>query len=1340
LLHSDDDLAIRPGRRETVKFRATQPGRYRAVVRAVDTSGAVGQAVAEFEVEQPPVELSLAAPSHLTEGDRGSAQVVLRNRSAEAQTARLTMSGEGLRMDPARTTVEVAAGQRLHVPVALEAREAGDRQLLAELRIGKATLTAERQVHIREAEALAEPGEAMSLRRQYLRVVRTGGKAAAERLRGPAAPGDELEVRIGVRLDRDCEQLVIQDSVPGGCELAPSGAAAGLQPHLAALVDWLGFARYRPYWYGQQPSLAPPIVDGRVTLVSEKVKAGVHEVSYRLVALDPGTYAVGPLVAKAKAGEEELSAAYGEPDRLRIAERGGIRLASARLDEEEVEVTLEADSPRSDGVAGTLTISYEGLDGTRRTVLEERCVLEPGHDELTRRVPRPADVEGAMVQVAFRAVGVWLGDSRSLQSLAGRQSLRLLGQNELAAGSTASIRLIALTEADSKPIRNAEVELALLPEEGEEPAISLLAGKTNDKGTMEASFEVPQEAIGDRRLVARVSSPYGEETVEQPVAIKEPTRILLTTDKPLYQPNQLMHIRCLALRQYDLKPMKQTKATLEVEDGKGNKVFKHIGETSDFGVLAADFQLADWVNEGEYRIRAIVGETQLEKTVNVKKYVLPKFKVQVETDKDFYFPGDQVKGSVQCDYFFGKPVRGGKVTLTFSSFVEKFEEFARVSGVTDEKGHWDFETTLPDHFVGQPLAEGNATVQIQAEVVDTADHKETKHHVVTVSDQSMNVVVLPESGTLVPGVPNVVYVAVNYPDGSSVQEATLKVVNQADGRTLLEGKSDELGLAEFKVVPQQESLNLGITAVDKNGREATHERTVTPEDSGEAVLLRTSKALAKVGDRLDVSVLTNAARGTVYLDLIKNRQTLLTKTVELNKGKGAFSLPLTPDMSGTIALSAYKIALSGEIVRDQRPVYVEPANDLKINVVPDSSIYEPGQPARIDFRVTDRQGKGVLAALGVTIVDESVFALQEVQPGLLKVYFTLEKEILQPRYQIKGFKMPDLVVARAEDEKAKPAATRQRAAEVLMAGAAQIADYTLDINTRQDRETVAMERAGKILGAVRGRNYFYQYRKQRDDYFKAHKAYPLQDKGVAYLAELKLIEPEDCLDPWGRTYTVAFGSGAYGPRLRVISAGPDGIHGTLDDVEPPARDDYYYGYYVLTESARKLLQTGAPGGRLAFTWGPVDRDARVTTVGGVWGGGGYGYGGFGGYPAAAEGAAVADAAGVDAIPVFRAAGGPPGQRGDRGPRGEPGEPGPAAPVEREVRIRQWFPETLYNNPQIITDEQGRASVELTMADSITEWRLTALGSSPGGLLGSRSLGVKAFQDFFVDIDLPVALT
>ena len=45
-----------------------------------------------------------------------------------------------------------------------------------------------------------------------------------------------------------------------------------------------------------------------------------------------------------------------------------------------------------------------------------------------------------------------------------------------------------------------------------------------------------------------------------------------------------------------------------------------------------------------------------------------------------------------------------------------------------------------------------------------------------------------------------------------------------------------------------------------------------------------------------------------------------------------------------------------------------------------------------------------------------------------------------------------------------------------------------------------------------------------------------------------------------------------------------------------------------------------------------------------------------------------------------------------------------------------------------------------MADSITTWRLTAIANTQDGRIGATTHGMRVFQDFFIDLDLPVALT
>src|SRR5205807_8937484 len=121
-----------------------------------------------------------------------------------------------------------------------------------------------------------------------------------------------------------------------------------------------------------------------------------------------------------------------------------------------------------------------------------------------------------------------------------------------------------------------------------------------------------------------------------------------------------------------------------------------------------------------------------------------------------------------------------------------------------------------------------------------------------------------------------------------------------------------------------------------------------------------------------------------------------TRDVEFENGRAELSLTATAEMAGTVDLSAYLFGRNAQPVGDHRLIFVQPADELKIETVADSAVYKPGGEARIRFRVTNSHGEGVQAALGLQVVDEAVFALAEKQPGFAKVFFYLEQEVLKP--------------------------------------------------------------------------------------------------------------------------------------------------------------------------------------------------------------------------------------------------------------------------------------------------------------------------------------------------------
>jgi hypothetical protein len=209
----------------------------------------------------------------------------------------------------------------------------------------------------------------------------------------------------------------------------------------------------------------------------------------------------------------------------------------------------------------------------------------------------------------------------------------LVGQTGLVPDSDASLRVVVQDFGKGEPIEGALVRVSLKPSAGR--SIPLFEGATDDTGSLPLQFRVPADLSGEASLIVETESDVGRDSLEQAVTVSRDYRVLLSSDKPLYQPGQTIHMDGLALSAFDQTPARGETVSFLVEDAKGNKVFRQSVPTSEYGIAATDFVLADLVNQGEYKLSAAVSTdptvegtgdsaTRSEKTVEVRPYVLPK--------------------------------------------------------------------------------------------------------------------------------------------------------------------------------------------------------------------------------------------------------------------------------------------------------------------------------------------------------------------------------------------------------------------------------------------------------------------------------------------------------------------------------------------------------------------------------------------------------------------------------------------------------------------------------------------------------------------------------------------
>ncbi len=1008
----------------------------------------------------------------------------------------------------------------------------------------------------------------------------------------------------------------------------------------------------------------------------------------------------------------------------------------------------------------------------------------------------------------------------SIAQIMRRPVVRVFGDKQYIAGSQAAIRVI-VSEANSNAALAGTLHIALLVPHRE--PMPLFSGSLNRRGTVEAGFRFPAELTGNYELRFVVDTPIGSAEYTQAVQLEDKASILLTTEKPIYQPGQTIHVRALALDRASGHAAGDRTLTFEVEDSRGNKVFRKATETDKFGIASAEFALADEVNLGAYHLRALMGDAQApantaEITLNVERYVLPKFKVDVKfTEKDSkprrdYRPGDHVTGTVRANYFFGKPVDHAEITVKASSMDVAVFEAASATGTTDADGAYRFDLKLPSYFAGHPLSQGAARALVEATVKDSAAHAETRGEPITISESPLLITAVPEGGSLIPNVENEIFLLASYPDGTPAS-ATL-TVHPSDridhipyigevGPREEKLSTDSSGVAIFRVNPAAGMESLRVEADDHHGNRTTSTVPLETRGGGDQILLHTNRAVFKAGDRIELKVLSTRVHGSAYVDIVRNGQTILTRDLELENGQAELAVNATPEMAGTLDIDAYLFGRDAQPVADHRLVFVQPAEELKIETTADQAQYKPGADARIRFHVTNAHGEGVQAALGLQVVDEAVFALAEKKPGFAKVFFYLEQEVMKPRYEIHSLSMDDAI----EPAAAEKADAQNLAARALFSATEMTHPAKVDIEF------------GRSLPQDKFEEYQQRYRAAFEDQVRGLAAKLSEQIGekhdgadiVKMFATLQNGAPPS--DAWNTPLRID-GSGWFrGPNhvYLVRSAGPDRRFDSGDDLA--VYIETRSGAIVDAQGRRDRLDL-----RIEHDRGPFNDRAEVTgtvedATGAVVPGAtitlrqlathdertarsnAAGQFTFAGLPAgrcsikvsspgfltssrelsleprdravltailnvgAVAQTVMVENAAVMEMPMMARATGAMGGLAMAGP--VPATPmalkksaamdslqieGRSFTVTRDEaaadapHVRSYFPEALYINPEILTDGNGNAEISIPIADSITTWRMAMLASTESGALGSASSSLKVFQDFFADLDLPVTLT
>lgn len=329
------------------------------------------------------------------------------------------------------------------------------------------------------------------------------------------------------------------------------------------------------------------------------------------------------------------------------------------------------------------------------------------------------------------------------------------------------------------------------------------------------TVRIPEVPDGDYKLHASFTTRLGAGELDVGLPLYTPARVHVITDRPLYEPGNVVKFRAVVLRARDLAPLDGRPGRWVIKDPNGEILLEEKAPATEWGVVAGSFPLDKGAQTGEWHVAWESADAVDDVAITVEPFKLPRFRVDATADKAFYQAGDKptIRGAVL--YSSGAPVANAKLDITWTVGgswpppLEWQEKLLPKQAQTGANGRFELAVpSIPSDLQGQ------ATLSARIAATDAAGDRVEGAASVLLAQDGISVSAVTELGDgLVQGFNNRLYVRVATPDGQVVRNTKVhlrRAWEQND--TGLDAMTDEDGVASVQVDPGA-PVNIVIPAV-----------------------------------------------------------------------------------------------------------------------------------------------------------------------------------------------------------------------------------------------------------------------------------------------------------------------------------------------------------------------------------------------------------------------------------------------------------------------------------------------------------------------------------------------
>ncbi|XP_057303118.1 alpha-1-macroglobulin-like [Hydractinia symbiolongicarpus] len=175
-----------------------------------------------------------------------------------------------------------------------------------------------------------------------------------------------------------------------------------------------------------------------------------------------------------------------------------------------------------------------------------------------------------------------------------------------------------------------------------------------------------------RKVILSIKSKNGVKfNHEEKITVKTlKDTIFIQTDKPTYKPGDKIRFRVVIVDKNLKPPFRQVGSEVYITNAGGSRVMQWSNVTWDKGIMSLEMPISVKPVLGKWQITATYGATKATQDIMVKKYVLPKFEVKIQSPSYLLWSMKEVPITICAKYTYGKSVVGTlKATTCFSSII-----------------------------------------------------------------------------------------------------------------------------------------------------------------------------------------------------------------------------------------------------------------------------------------------------------------------------------------------------------------------------------------------------------------------------------------------------------------------------------------------------------------------------------------------------------------------------------------------------------------------------------------------------------------------------------------------